>query len=114
MSTLTLPRRMIAPIMSRTNPGAFLKRYGLLCLFLLTASAMTVAGTDTTFDGVVNLITGWATGSLGKLFAIAAFVVGMAIGIIRQSVMAIVIGIGVGLTMFYGPGIINSVVSFAI
>jgi len=114
MSTLALPRRGFLPFFSLGKPGAFLKRYGLFSLFLLTLSAASMAGTDTTFDGIYDLIVGWATGSLGKLFAVAAFVVGMGIGLVRQSVMAIVIGIGVGLVMFYGPGIIDSIVTAAI
>jgi len=102
MSISVLPRRGFLPSFSLGKPGQFLKRYGLLCMFMLTLSAMATAGTDTTFDGIYNVIVGWATGSLGKLLiAVGAFLVGM--GIARQSVMAIVIGIGVALVMFYGP-----------
>jgi len=114
MSTLALPRRGFLPSFSLGKPGQFLKRYGLLCMFMLTLSALATAGTDTTFDGIYNVIVGWATGSLGKLIAVGAFLVGMGMGIIRQSVMAIVIGIGVALVMFYGPGIIDGIVTFAI
>jgi len=114
MSTAVLPRRGFLPPFSLGKPGNFLKRYGLLCMLILTLSAMATAGSDTTFDGIYNVIVGRATGSPGKLFAVAAFVVGMGIGIIRQSAMAIVIGIGVWLIMFYGPCIIDGIVTFAI
>jgi len=107
MHNLTLPRRGFLPSLSLGKFGTFLKRYGLFSLFLLTLSAMAAAGTDTTFDGINNVIKGWMTGSLGKLFGVTAFVIGMGIALVRQSVLAIVVGIGVGLLMFCEPSIID-------
>ena len=88
----------------------------LLPMLALLALAITTvhAGTDTTFDSVVTLVTDWAQGSLGKLLSIAAFIVGMGIGLIRQSVMAVVIGIAFALVMFYGPTIIGNIITAAI
>lgn len=83
-------------------------------LVLVAASGAAVAGTDTTFDTVYTTLSNWATGSLGKLFAVAAFIIGMGIGLVRQSAMAIVLGLAFALIMFYGPGIIDNLVTFAI
>lgn len=95
--------------------STFGKNYGLMVLFLtLVAMGPAFAGTDNTFDSVVQMLTNWATGSLGKLIAIAAFIVGMGIGMIRQSVMAAVVGVAFALVMFYGPTIIGNIVTFAV
>lgn len=83
-------------------------------VLMLVATGSAFAGTDTTFDAVYNTVAGWATGSLGKLFAVAAFIIGMGIGLVKQSAMAIVLGLAFALIMFYGPGIIDSLVSFAV
>jgi conjugal transfer pilus assembly protein TraA len=84
----------------------------LALALLVTGSAM--AGTDTTFDTIYNQVKAWAEGSLGKLLAVSAFIVGMGIGLVRQSVMAIVLGLAFALIMFYGPGIMESIVTFAV
>lgn len=91
-----------------------LKKYGAMSALLLVASGSALAGTDTTFDSVYTTLSNWATGSLGKLFAVAAFIIGMGIGLVRQSAMAIVLGLAFALIMFYGPGIIDNLVTFAI
>lgn len=96
------------------NTKNALKKYGLSTALLLVASGSAVAGADTTFTAVYTTVSGWATGSLGKLFAVAAFIIGMGIGLVKQSAMAIVLGLAFALIMFYGPGIIDTLVSFAV
>ncbi len=73
---------------------------------LVTANAH--AGTDTTFDDVTNTISGWAKGSRGKTLSIATVVVGIGAGIMRQSLMAAVLGVGSSLVMNYGPTVIEA------
>lgn len=91
-----------------------LKKFGLPLALAIAASGTAFAGTDTTFTAIYTTISGWATGSLGKLFALAAFIVGMGIGLVKQSAMAIVLGLAFALIMFYGPGVIDSLVTFAV
>lgn len=91
-----------------------IKKFGALSALLLLTSGTALAGADTTFDSIYTTISDWATGSLGKLFAVAAFIIGMGIGLVRQSAMAIVLGLAFALIMFYGPGIIDSLVTFAV
>lgn len=66
------------------------------------------AGTDTTFDDISTMISDWAKGSLGKTLALATFVVGIGMGVIRQSVMAAAVGIGSALVLNYGPAVIDT------
>jgi len=82
-----------------------------ICAVGMTAAN---AGTDATFSTIYTTVSGWATGSLGKLFAVAAFIIGMGIGLVKQSAMAVVLGIAFALIMAYGPGIIDQIVTFAV
>ena len=72
---------------------------------------LSFAGTGgTEFSDAVDLLMEWSEGGLGKLIALGTFVVGMAIGIVRQSLMAAAVGIGMGLAVKTGPTVIDSIV----
>ena len=72
----------------------------------------TLAGTDgSDFDDIWTKLAAWSQGSLGKVIAMGAFIVGLAIGVIQQTVMAVVVGVAMALSLYYGPTIIGSVVS---
>lgn len=72
------------------------------------------AGTDTDFDDISAKLAGWSSGSLGKTVSIASFVIGVAAGIARQSLMAAATGVGTALVSNYGPGTINKVMTATI
>lgn len=90
-----------------------MKKYAIIalamCLSLYAVSAMAGTG-GTEFTEIYTTIQGWAQGYLGKTIALAAFVVGMALGITQQSIMAIALGIGGGIAVYYTPNIIDSLV----
>ncbi len=74
-----------------------------------------VAGTGgTEFDAIYTLLVGWTQGTLGKIIALTMFLVGLSGGIIRQSIAAVVVGVGGALALFYGPTVIGGVVSAVI
>lgn len=79
-------------------------------LMLLTAliAVMAHAGTDATFDDWTDKMTDWLQGSLGKGVSIAFVLVGIVIGITRQSLMAFAIGVGAALGLNYTPDILGS------
>lgn len=83
-------------------------------LLAVVASSAALAGTDATFDPIYDQIRGWAEGSLGKLLAVSAFLIGMGIGLVRQSAMAVVLGLTFALIFAFGPTIIDSIVTFAV
>lgn len=93
-------------------------RYGLLLTTLIVVSGVAMAGTTggdgAEFQEMYDLVRGWLTGTLGKLFAVGAFGVGMGVGIVKQSLMAIAIGLGFALALAYAPAIIEKVFTFAI
>lgn len=90
------------------------QKFALPAVVALVAVGSASAGTDTTFDTIYNTVKAWAEGSLGKLLAVSAFIIGMGIGLVRQSVMAIVLGLAFALIMFYGPAIMESIVTAAV
>ena len=96
------------------------KKFAAPTALLLVASSAAVAGggggapPDTTFDSIYNTIVGWSEGSLGRVLAITAFLVGMAAGIMRQSAMAVVLGLAFALIFAYGPTIIDNIFSLSI
>lgn len=63
------------------------------------------------FQEIYSTLIDWTQGYLGKAMAAGIFLTGMAIGIVRQSLMAIVMGIGGGMAVNYTPSIIDAVVT---
>lgn len=66
-----------------------------------------VAGADNTFDAASTFLNTSLTGSLGKTFALGSLAVGLGVGIVKQSVMAVAIGVGMALVSSIGPGILT-------
>ncbi|WP_020563126.1 MULTISPECIES: TraA family conjugative transfer protein [Methylococcaceae] len=77
---------------------------------LLSTDAMAGTG-GTEFDDIYTLLVGWTQGTLGKIIALGMFMVGLSAGIINQSIVAVVVGIGGALALYYGPTVISGVVS---
>lgn len=74
-----------------------------------------LAGTGgSEFDDIYNLLVGWTQGTLGKIISLGMFLVGLAAGIVNQSIISVVIGIGGALALYYGPTVINGVVAAVI
>ena len=82
----------------------------LLVAALLPAQAMAGAG-GTEFTQVYDQLTGWANGTLGKTLGVSALLVGLGVGVIKQSIIAAVVAIGMALTAGFGPGVIDGVIS---
>ena len=77
---------------------------------LLATAAMAGAG-GTEFDTALSTVVDWFEGALGKLIAVTTLGVGLAMGIMRQSVMSVVVGASMALALNYGPGIIQGLVT---
>jgi len=87
-----------------------------MVLFLIIAMGLFVApafaGTGgTEFQEIYTTLTDWTTGYLGKALAAGLFLTGMGIGIVRQSLAAIAMGIAGGMAVNYTPTILDSVVT---
>ena len=63
------------------------------------------------FDSIWELIQGWSQGVLGRIIALGALIVGIAFGLVRQSVVAAVVGISMAIVLQYGPDVIEGIVT---
>ena len=128
ISRITTSSPTAAPEASSPHKRPFLVRfvanYGLLIVALSLLASISFASSsagggggdngESTFGGIYDTLKGWVTGTFGKLLALSAFAVGMGIGVVKQSVMAIVIGIAFALVLAYGPALIEGVFSYAV
>ncbi|TRZ95760.1 MAG: pili assembly chaperone [Rhodocyclaceae bacterium] len=82
----------------------------LVLAALLCGSAMAGTGGNAEFGPVYLMIQGWFQGTLGKIIALTAMGVGLTAGVVRQNIMAVVTGVGMGLGTYYGPSIVDQLV----
>ncbi|MBG6083006.1 TraA family conjugative transfer protein [Rubrivivax gelatinosus] len=76
----------------------------------LAVTGAAVAGTGSgDFDAVTTRLQNWMQGSLGKTFALGALAVGLAIGVVKQSVMSVVTGAAVALSASIGPTVLTGI-----
>lgn len=92
---------------------------GTLIAVLVIASValpgVSMAGTGgTEFNSAYTTITAWLQGDLGRLIAASLLVVGLVMGVVRQSIMAAVPAIACGLVATVAPTIIGAVVTAVI
>ncbi len=83
------------------------RKAALLGIALLLAASVAQATTETTFQDAGDRLSDWQTGSLGRVFALGALGVGLAIGVVKQSVMSVVTGVAVALSASIGPGVLT-------
>lgn len=113
MSQQAFPEKIFIPASTRSILKNMAILLGLTVLMLLFNEAF--AGTDgDDFADIYTKLEGWSKGTLGKVIALGMFLVGLATGVVQQNIMAVVIGISGALSLYYGPGIISSVVSATI
>jgi len=82
--------------------------FGLVLAWAATAYSGT-GGTE--FTDIYDTLTGWSSGALGKTIAAGAFLTGIAMGVVKQSIISVVTGIGTALAVNYTPTVIDSVVT---
>lgn len=85
---------------------------GLALAMLFACIGLAQAGAGgTEFDDVWTMIKNWAQGSLGRVIAGGMVIIGIAMGMARQSLMAFALGIGGGLGLFYAPTVLESILT---
>ena len=83
----------------------------LIVLIAVLAPAIALAGTaDTEFQPLYQKFIDWVSGYLGKTLAVAALIAGLFIGIVKQSPLAAVAGVGTAIFAAYGPTVIEGLV----
>ncbi|AQH06022.1 hypothetical protein A9R05_44570 (plasmid) [Burkholderia sp. KK1] len=88
-----------------------------LLTFALFAAAYAIsasAASDSTFSEIVDKLTSWLTGSLGTTFALGSLGVGLAMGVVKQSIMSVVTGVSVALASSLGPNVLTNLFTAAL
>ena len=101
--------RKFRRVWTRENLDSALVMAAFLALMIGKNAVAGTTGSE--FQNIYNMVVDWTSGYLGKTIALGAFLAGMGVGIIRQSMMAVVTGIGAGLAVAYMPEIINGIVT---
>lgn len=73
------------------------------------AHASGSGGDDLGLGELLDWLVGLIQGTLGKILALIAFLVGMIAGVAQGSFLAVATGIGFAVVFYYGPDIILSV-----
>lgn len=83
-------------------------------IFCLFAGAAIAGVSGEEFKETYDLIVGWAKGYLGKIFAVAAFLVGCGFAAARQNPMPAIFGLVLALIIGFGPGLIEKLLTATI
>ncbi|WKL67279.1 TraA family conjugative transfer protein [Pseudomonas qingdaonensis] len=84
---------------------------------MVLAMALVVAGTAVagtggdTFDSVWITLTDWMQGTLGRILIGLMILTGIGAGVLRQSLMPFVTGVGGGVGLYAAPDVIESIMT---
>jgi type IV secretory pathway VirB2 component (pilin) len=109
MKTLTKRSTVALALMVAFTPVA------LIAAEAVAYTIGTNTGTDAlgSFETLLGTIMSWIEGPLGTLLAVVALGVGLAMGVMQQSIIAAVIGIFFAAVVSYGPNILLGVAGSA-
>lgn len=82
-------------------------KYAAVVALALTANLAMAATTGAEFKGLADMVSGWSEGYLGMALGLTAFLIGLAVGLMKQTIMPCIVGLGVGLAATLGPSIIK-------
>lgn len=88
----------------------FFQKAGLVTAAILASNLALAGAGGTEFDSIYVTLTDWSTGTLGKIIALGIILTGLGIGVVRQSIMAVVVGIAGGLALFNAPTVVDGIV----
>ncbi len=97
-----------------TKLGKVSAIFSILMVALVGIAMASSTSTSTIGDPMANTYSdlhAWAQGSVGKTVTLACILVGVVIGVARQSLMAFAVGIFMGLGIYNSPGIIDTIFS---
>ncbi|MGP1715748.1 MAG: TraA family conjugative transfer protein [Methylophilus sp.] len=89
------------------------KKLVVLSALGFSGSAFATTGSSD-FTAIADMLQAWSSGTLGKLIAGEAMVAGVAYGIVRQNIFAVIISVAAALIMSYGPAVLTDFSSFTV
>lgn len=69
------------------------------------------AGGANEFGQLGQRLIGWAQGWLGIIIAVVALLVGLGIGAVKQSLIPVVVAVGIAVALYYGVNVITGIIS---
>jgi len=82
----------------------------LLAVMLVAGTALAGTGGDT-FESVWITLTDWMQGTLGRILIGLMILTGIGAGVLRQSLMPFVTGVGGGVGLYAAPDVIESIMT---
>ncbi|HGO8966182.1 TPA: TraA family conjugative transfer protein [Neisseria meningitidis] len=89
-------------------------KYAAVFAFAFAVNLAMAATTGAEFKGLADMVSGWSEGYLGMSLGLTAFLIGLAVGLMKQTVMPCIVGLGVCLAATLGPGIIKGMFTLII
>lgn len=87
-------------------------RQTIMFFCAMLAAGAVVAGTGgDTFDTVWTTLTDWMQGTLGRILIGLMILTGIGAGVLRQSLMPFVTGVGGGVGLYAAPDVIESIMT---
>lgn len=93
------------------NPTRFAKAGIVALAFGLMAGSVIAGQGGDEFSAVYDTLVDWSQGTLGRIIAIAMILVGLVAGVVRQSIMAVVIGVAGGMALYNAPTVIEAIMT---
>jgi conjugal transfer pilus assembly protein TraA len=95
-----------------SQPRNMLRLLAITVMVMIVLMACAVAGTTgEEFRETYDLLIGWAKGYLGKIFAVAAFLIGCGFSAARQNPMPVIFGLVLALIVGFGPSLIERILT---
>lgn len=85
-----------------------------LMAMMLGSFAARAGTTGAEFQGFFQLMSDWTTGYLGKGIALAAFLLGAALGMVKGTMVPALVGVGFAILFSVGPGVITGMMAATI
>lgn len=103
-------KQLFESVRARRTVAALCLVAAVVVLAVAAPDAMAESNTSkgAEFNAVYELVRDWATGGLGKVISLAFLLVGLAIGVLRGSVIATVSCLSACVALVLGPSIIDA------
>lgn len=96
---------------NRDNTAVKMFMVLLLASLAIFAVASATAGADATFLAPITTMTGWITGSLGRMIAVSSLIIGVISAMVMKSLMPLTISVGISIAASVGPGVLTGIVT---
>jgi conjugal transfer pilus assembly protein TraA len=106
--------KILENLKHRLADPAYRKKYIMGVVMFIIVMAMAIhawAGSDSTFDTVVQWLANLLQGSGGKLVGLLGLAIALIGGVVRGSLIGLALGLGLCVASIYGPNILMGMFS---